>query len=265
MADASKLAGQKLDIYLDGANDRPVFVQNGAVNATLDATHTAEDGAPLPLWVAGADGVCFREDSAPGGISGKQAGFDADKDSVTGDSDSFTYAIVKDDGTLVQKIEDKYGLLELRLDGSYIYTLTVPQSDFDHLNKDRLLTDEGFNIRITDEHGASTNGRFQINFQGEHDDFKLGADNLSVTENDGALSRDEGITPSDSGSSSVEGVDKEDIEAIKQGQIEWGLKGGKDGTVVVEGAYGNLVLDPTTGKYHDELDNSRIQERMAML
>ena len=173
LIDPDMVADQKLEVYLDGANDRPVFVQEGADNATLDATHTAEDGSSLPLWVAGENGVSFKEDSASGGISGNLAGSDAE-------GDSFTYAIVKPDGTLVQKIEGKYGILELRPDGSYIYTLTVPKSTFDHLNADQLLTDEGFNIRITDEHGASTNGKFQINFQGELDDFKLGADNLSA-------------------------------------------------------------------------------------
>lgn len=256
LTDPDMVADQKLEVYLDGANDRPVFVQEGADNATLDATHTAEDGSSLPLWVAGENGVSFKEDSASGGISGNLAGSDAE-------GDSFTYAIVKPDGTLVQKIEGKYGILELRPDGSYIYTLTVPKSTFDHLNADQLLTDEGFNIRITDEHGASTNGKFQINFQGEHDDFKLGADNLSVTENGGALSRDEGFTDSQSKSSSVAGVDQQDKDAIARGEVEWNLKGGtdgKDGTVVVEGAYGKLVLDPATGKYHYELDNSKIQD-----
>ena len=58
-------------------------------------------------------------------------------------------------------------------------------------------------------------------------------------------------------------MDQEDIDSIAGGDVTWGAEGGKpgeNGTIVVEGEYGKLVLDPATGKYHYELDNSKIQE-----
>lgn len=253
--DAGKLADQKLDIYFDGANDRPVFDQaGGAVNATLH-----EDGV---TWTAGNNGISFTENDGQRTIQGKLGGNDVDAN-ADGEYDHFTFAIVKPDGSLVQKIEGKYGILELRPDGSYTYTLTVPENEFEHLNKDQLLQAEGFDVRITDEHGASTQGKFRITVAGEHDDFKLSADNLTVTENNGALSSEEDLTHSKDGGHKLEGVDQEDIDSIAGGDVTWGAEGGKpgeNGTIVVEGEYGKLVLDPATGKYHYELDNSKIQE-----
>ncbi|MGE9986098.1 VCBS domain-containing protein [Desulfovibrio sp. SGI.169] len=246
---SDSVADQKLDVYFSGANDRPVFEQ------TDDARNASLGGDGL-TWTAGSSAASFTENDANRVIEGRLGGSDAE-------GDALTFAIVKPDGSLVQKIQGEYGILEVRPDGGYTYALTVSGGEFEHLNKDELLQAENFAVRITDEHGASTDGRLQITVKGEHDDFKLSAGNLTVTENNGELSRAEDATSSTHGKITPSGVDLEDIEAIVRGDISWNLQNGEqrvDGTIVSQGAYGKLALDPSTGAYHYELDNSKIQQ-----
>ena len=148
-------------------------------------------------------------------------------------------------------------------DGKYVYRLTVSGDEFDKLDANELLEDETFNIRITDEHGAYTDGVFQVTFQGERDAFLIEADALKVTENDGELSRDTGVSLSNEGVVRVEGVDNADSAAIADNNATWNVQNGAadgNGHIAVEGQYGRFVLDPATGEYHYELDNAKVQD-----
>ena len=224
--DATLPATQDLKVIINGANDRPYFVTNGDVTVEHAPAGTPEGTDTFTLTTKST----VSEDG--GTLSGQL-------DFRDHEGDGATFAIVNG-GKLVYDIQGKYGVLHLNADGSYTYTLTNTK-DLQGLNPEELFNEEQFTIRVTDDHHAYNQGTLIIQIEGQADDIRQTANDLSVTEDTKLDS---------SGKVSLEGIDAADKAALEamgdkgeKGDYGWKIQGASpDAPTVFEGRYGTLTV-----------------------
>ena len=234
--DATLPATQDLKVIINGANDRPYFVTNGDVTVEHAPAGTPEGTDTFTLTTKST----VSEDG--GTLSGQL-------DFRDHEGDGATFAIVNG-GKLVYDIQGKYGVLHLNADGSYTYTLTNTK-DLQGLNPEELFNEEQFTIRVTDDHHAYNQGTLIIQIEGQADDIRQTANDLSVTEDTKLDS---------SGKVSLEGIDAADKAALEamgdkgeKGDYGWKIQGASsDAPTVLEGKYGTLTVH-ADGTYTYEL------------
>ena len=203
------LTGQKLDIYIHGANDRPHFTVELTSGATSPETLT-ENGNRL--------------------IHGQLQADDPDAQHHPGD---LVFSI-ESDGKLVQVMEGKYGVLELGKDGSYQYTIIHPEL-LESLNPGQNLTrsalaQEEFHIRVTDPLKAYSSGNLVIDVTGSADDPVVTVRGGTVVFEDAGVDINHAATdPSIGGNLVLEQI----VDAEDRGSVSWsnqGQTGFADGT-----------------------------------
>lgn len=200
--DGDLVLTQDVQIHINGTNDRPFF--------------TDKDGKPITEITIGTGEL---EEDGNHTITGNLNAHDPD----AGHSDALTYSIVGNRGQLEHHIQGKYGILELKEDGSYTYTITNPKL-LDALNKGEtligsVLEQEAFTIRVEDPKGAYSTGKLVIDVTGSADIpiVKPGAG--TVVEDDIPESGDDEGLPSVSGKLELEGV--VDAEDKGEGELKW--------------------------------------------
>ena len=195
--DTAKEVENDLQITIEGTNDRPTM----DLNADKDQLTVNELGVSVP-----SEGTSQR-------IEGKITASDVDWDynfGISEDEPAFVYTLHEftssDDENVLQPegsvtfdednagvfdghyttIETTYGILELREDGTFTYTLHEPGFLKDGTPNAVLTLAEGqsvtetFIIRVTDNHGSWTEKPITITINGTNDAPVLTIDNLEV-------------------------------------------------------------------------------------
>lgn len=195
-------------VYIKGTNSTPVL--------TLDAPEVQED--TTLIW------------------NGQVTGADADHNAV------LQYFLDKD-GSNVQRIEGKYGVIVLNpKTGEYTYTLNNGSDAVQQLADGQTEYDT-FTVIVQDEHGAKHELALNVAVKGTNDAPTIsGAPNLSVTEQ---------TMPTSSGTITATDLDSTDV-------LLYGVKSeghAATGTpLTVSGNYGKLTVN-ADGTYSYTLDN----------
>ena len=256
-------ATQKLELYIKGTNDKPDFTFNTENSASR--TITFKSG--------------LTEDNSKFSTStGQLSGTDVDAADTPA---TLRYSLVYGSGT-TQVLEGKYGVVELKPDGSYTYTLTKPDL-LQHLDDNTHLKDEVFTVRIQDQRGAYSNATLQIDITGKKDAPIVNISGNSIKEDAGHTvypgSVDHSDDPTTTGQLTlgkiVDDSDKASFgqDGAKAGwtvdsststdiQVVKAYADGISGATVAKGNYGYLVVSPN-GSYKyflTENDNEAIQK-----
>lgn len=239
----TKATDQALDLYIHGSNDRPYFTDG-------DGNRKGEDNDVVDL---------------------KSASISEDGNSITGtltgedyEGDKFTFSLVDDNGVLVQKLAGEYGILELKPDGSYTYTLTPAGSaKLQTLHEGQNLADlsseelsklgleaETFHVRITDSNGAFNDGNLVIDIRGETDTPTIADVKATILEDDG-VDINHAADPSITGTLTPPQV----VDAAHEGKVTWTA-----GDYTVEDGLGTLHVDEDGGYTYTLAGNEGIQD-----
>lgn len=239
----TKATDQALDLYIHGSNDRPYFTDG-------DGNRKGEDNDVVDL---------------------KSASISEDGNSITGtltgedyEGDKFTFSLVDDNSVLVQKLAGEYGILELKPDGSYTYTLTPAGSaKLQTLHEGQNLADlsseelsklgleaETFHVRITDSNGASNDGKLVIDIRGETDTPPIADVTATILEDDG-VDINHAADPSITGTLTPPQV----VDAAHKGDVKWTTDDYR-----VEGGLGTLHVDEDGGYIYTLDGNAGIQD-----
>lgn len=254
---------QKLDVYINGTNDRPYFT----------GIETGEGHNKGNIISENA----LSEDAVKGAsITGKLVADDPDAGHTPTD---LSYGIVVGD-KLVQAAEGKYGILELRPNGSYTYTLTKPlPAEFQTLDNGKLLSatddngkllsatdmallQENFTVRVTDPLNAYTQTTLVIDCKGATDAPSFAVTHIGITEDNGStqVASDNPVTK---GTLALNTTDAADTTNYTGGK--WSIKGAtenKDGSYTYEGKYATFVLE-SNGSYTYTLHGNDTAEVQA--
>ncbi|MGV7006083.1 VCBS domain-containing protein [Desulfovibrio sp. QI0442] len=256
-------ATQKLELYIKGTNDKPDFTFN--TENSDSRTITFKSG--------------LTEDNSKFSTStGQLSGTDVDAADTPA---TLRYSLVYGSGT-TQVLEGKYGVLELKPDGSYTYTLTRPDL-LQHLDDNTHLKDEVFTVRIQDQRGAYSNATLQIDITGNKDTPIVNISGNSIREDAGHTiypgSVDHSDDPTTTGQLTLGKIvdDSDEANFGKDGakagwtvdsststdiQVVKAYADGISGATVAKGNYGYLVVSPN-GSYKyflTENDNEAIQK-----
>ncbi len=247
---------QTITVTVNGANDAPVIVQPEPLDPDqpLDPTDPDQPVKPgtsdLNIGVVeqgvadDADTEAFDPNTAFDGTptaTGIIVATDVD------DADSgLTYEIVGES-------EGVYG--DLTLNGNE-YTYTLNQADANKLAAGETKTEE-FTIRVKDPHGEFVDQVVTVTVTGTNDQptLELGANNgnLSVTED---------VNVDENGNLVATGQ-AVGTDADNGAVLSYGLDAptGKDDdlSTEIEGQYGTLSIDPSSGEYTYTVDNDSVQ------
>lgn len=231
--DDSFCTTQRLELTVNGTNDKPYFTANGQEN-TDDFILSSRTGS----------GSLTEDSPLKSELTGKLTAADPDKADT---SVSLRFTLVQSDGSLTQVIEGKYGFLHLAEDGTYKYILT-DTAKLQKLDLNEVLRDETFTVRVLDKLDAYTDKTLVIELTGQ-EDKPLVVDN-------GDLHVKEDITLTSSGQLHVNVVDKGDVSLGDNPDVAYSFS--KDGHTItsIDGQYGTLKLH-ADGSYTYELDNTK--------
>ena len=197
------ITGQKLDLYIHGSNDRPYFTVDGMDGDEIVVGGLEENGNKV--------------------IYGRLTADDPDAGHNSGD---LSFSIEYND-KLVQVVEGRYGVLELRKDGSYTYTLTHPEqleslNEGQKLSEQEILEQESFTIRVTDPQNAFTSGSLHIDVVGSADKpvITLSGDTI-IREDAGADINHADQDPVIQGRFGLDHI----VDMEDQGQVTWSCAG----------------------------------------
>ena len=249
---------QKLDVYINGTNDKPYFT----------GIETGEGHNKGNIISENA----LSEDAVKGAsITGKFVADDPDAGHTPTD---LSYGIVVGD-KLVQAAEGKYGILELRPNGSYTYTLTKPlPAEFQTLDNGKLLSatdmallQENFTVRVTDPLNAYTQTTLVIDCKGATDAPSFAVTHIGITEDNGFPVRPATQVASDNpvtkGTLALNTTDAADTTNYTGGK--WSITGATkntDGSYTYEGKYATFVLE-SNGSYTYTLHGNDTAEVQA--
>lgn len=197
------ITGQKLDLYIHGSNDRPYFTVDGMDGDEIVVGGLEENGNKV--------------------IYGRLTADDPDAGHNSGD---LSFSIEYND-KLVQVVEGRYGVLELRKDGSYTYTLTHPEqleslNEGQKLSEQEILAQESFTIRVTDPQNAFTSGSLHIDVVGSADKpvITVSGDTI-IREDAGADINHADQDPAIQGRFGLDHI----VDMEDQGQVTWSCAG----------------------------------------
>ncbi len=224
---------QKLELTVNGTNDRPYFTVKDTDGKIL-SSQTSENA--------------LTEDSAK--YAELHGNLTADDPDAEHTPDNLKFSLVGEGGKLLQVVEGKYGVLHLYENGGYKYTLTNPGA-LQHLNPGEVFKDETFTVRVLDNLGAYTDKTLVIELTGAADDPVIGSKNLAVKE---AGFETPGIVEH-GGELGVTVTDAQDTPLT--GTVTYSYNGTEvsNNSTEISGNYGTLTLNPD-GTYSYKLNNA---------
>ena len=236
---------QHVEVEITGTNDAPVFNEGSSVSVKESGVenggNTHADGIQSASAVMGFHDVDSPQDSLTCVITNPGAS--------------------EIDANGMQTLVTDYGTFTLNTKtGEYSFALNDSFQKVQELNAGEELNASNtpelrLNLKVTDEHGASSSSWVQANIKGTNDQPELTVNqpDLGVAE-DGTLtaSGTVSVTDPDSGGARGEsftfGITGNDMENTAQGQTPAMSSS-------MSGDYGTLSIDPATGKYTYTLDN----------
>lgn len=226
---------QNVVINIQGANDKPVIDSVETPTVTED---DASSGFVFSGQIVARDPDQNETDLRYSAVSGMKEG----------DPES---------GTNVQTIEGKYGYLTIdQRTGGYEYHLYNDGDAVQRLGAGETA-EESFTVRVTDSLGASTTGSISLTIHGT-DDVPTITGGTSGTIQEDAGQPDVVLTepPSVSGQLSHHDTDANDT----LGRFAFKDADGNDLGTTLTGEYGELTLDPETGKWTYTLTENGSEE-----
>ncbi|PQJ90155.1 RTX toxin [Aliivibrio sifiae] len=210
---------------LSGQTEKEKFViqvedQYGAID-TVTVTVKVKGTNDIPELSGELSGL-VEEDSAITVVHGQLEPDDKDI------GDSYTWTLDSNTGS--------YGTLTLSADGHWIYNLDNDKASVQSLSEGENAQDS-FTVTVTDSFGASTSKEIVIDIIGDNDQPSIsGATTGSAIE---------GTTGKDVATGELTAVDIDSLD-----DHTWSV-------LTPDGVYGTLSIDPNTGKWTYQLDNSR--------
>ncbi|GLR77093.1 retention module-containing protein [Aliivibrio sifiae] len=210
---------------LSGQTEKEKFViqvedQYGAID-TVTVTVKVKGTNDVPELSGELTGV-VEEDSAITEVDGQL--FPDDKDI----GDSYTWSLDSSTGS--------YGTLTLGTDGKWTYVLDNDKNSVQSLSEGERVQDT-FTVTVTDGFGASTSKVITIDVVGDNDKPSIAGATTGSTI--------EGTTGKDIATGELTAVDIDHLD-----DHTWS-------TLTPNGIYGSLSIDPNTGMWTYQLDNSR--------
>lgn len=194
--------------------------QYGAID-TVTVTVTVKGTNDIPELSGELTGK-IEEDSAITEIDGQLEPDDKDI------GDSYTWTLDSTTGS--------YGTLTIDVDGKWVYVLSNDKDSVQSLSEDETVQDT-FTVTVTDSFGASTTKDITIDIVGDNDKPSItGATTGSAIE---------GTTGKDVATGELTAVDIDHLD-----NHAWSI-------LTPDGVYGELSIDPNTGMWTYQLDNSR--------
>ena len=214
---------QVITVTLNGANNAPTV----SIDATLTGEATVSDG--LPLLAVSEDGV------VKAGGDAKQFFFDDQGDNNL----TFAAKLAGSAGDGGMVVRGEYGVLIIKSDGSYTYSLNNADSKVQGLTAhDKVV--ENFTIVATDQHGEKATIDLKVAVTGQDDKPEVTVEKV--------LSIQEGSSATVSGTITVFDADKDDTPTLSFGYAD-----GKPVTSITND-YGTFTVTQA-GQYSFTLNN----------
>ncbi len=210
---------------LEGQTVKEKFIiqvedQYGAID-TVEVTVKVKGTNDVPELSGDLSGV-VEEDSAITMVNGKLEPDDKDI------GDTYTWTLDSKTGS--------YGTLTLTADGRWVYNLDNDKASVQSLSEGERVQDT-FTVTVTDGFGASTSKEIVIDIVGDNDQPSISGATTGSTI--------EGTPGKDVATGELAAVDIDTLDTHT-----WSV-------VTPNGVYGSLVVDPNTGMWTYQLDNSR--------
>ncbi|MGN2672903.1 retention module-containing protein [Aliivibrio fischeri] len=210
---------------LEGQKVKEKFIiqvedQYGAID-TVEVTVKVKGTNDVPELSGDLSGV-VEEDSAITMVNGQLEPDDKDI------GDTYTWTLDSKTGS--------YGTLTLTADGRWVYSLDNNKASVQSLSEGERVQDT-FTVTVTDSFGASTSKDIVIDIVGDNDQPSISGATTGSTI--------EGTPGKDVATGELAAVDIDTLDTHT-----WSV-------VTPNGVYGSLVVDPNTGMWTYQLDNSR--------
>ncbi|MBP3157277.1 retention module-containing protein [Aliivibrio fischeri] len=210
---------------LEGQTVKEKFIiqvedQYGAID-TVEVTVKVKGTNDVPELSGDLSGV-VEEDSAITMVNGQLEPDDKDI------GDTYTWTLDSKTGS--------YGTLTLTADGRWVYSLDNNKASVQSLSEGERVQDT-FTVTVTDSFGASTSKDIVIDIVGDNDQPSISGATTGSTI--------EGTPGKDVATGELAAVDIDTLDTHT-----WSV-------VTPNGVYGSLVVDPNTGMWIYQLDNSR--------
>ncbi|WP_269085267.1 VCBS domain-containing protein [Aliivibrio fischeri] len=210
---------------LEGQTVKEKFIiqvedQYGAID-TVEVTVKVKGTNDVPELSGDLSGV-VEEDSAITMVNGQLEPDDKDI------GDTYTWTLDSKTGS--------YGTLTLTADGRWVYSLDNNKASVQSLSEGERVQDT-FTVTVTDSFGASTSKDIVIDIVGDNDQPSISGATTGSTI--------EGTPGKDVATGELAAVDIDTLDTHT-----WSV-------VTPNGVYGSLVVDPNTGMWTYQLDNSR--------
>ncbi|MUJ29128.1 retention module-containing protein [Aliivibrio fischeri] len=210
---------------LEGQTVKEKFIiqvedQYGAID-TVEVTVKVKGTNDVPELSGDLSGV-VEEDSAITMVNGQLEPDDKDI------GDTYTWTLDSKTGS--------YGTLTLTADGHWVYNLDNNKASVQSLSEGERVQDT-FTVTVTDGFGASTSKEIVIDIVGDNDQPSISGATTGSTI--------EGTPGKDVATGELTAVDIDTLDTHT-----WSV-------VTPDGVYGSLVVDPNTGMWTYQLDNSR--------
>lgn len=225
VSDGTEDVNHNINIDITGSNDAPVLSVAGNTVREAGVQATNPDGPDGNNPFAGTPKV-----------EGTLSATDVDN------GDSLKYYLVDGDGKAVTSLTTQYGTISIDPQtGQYSYTLNNGNPDVDKLNVHESLND-AISIRVIDSKGAESDSTLNITVQGTNDKpmLTLNASSFEVTE---------GTTSSSTGNAASADSDSTDTHNYHLTTNPVGSTVLDSISQSINGKYGILTIDATTGKY----------------
>ncbi|MUL10571.1 retention module-containing protein [Aliivibrio fischeri] len=194
--------------------------QYGAID-TVEVTVKVKGTNDVPELSGDLSGV-VEEDSAITMVNGQLEPDDKDI------GDTYTWTLDSKTGS--------YGTLTLTADGRWVYNLDNDKASVQSLSEGERVQDT-FTVTVTDGFGASTSKDIVIDIVGDNDQPSISGATTGSTI--------EGTPGKDTAIGELAAVDIDTLDTHT-----WSV-------ITPDGVYGSLVVDPNTGMWTYQLDNSR--------
>ncbi|WP_063654222.1 retention module-containing protein [Aliivibrio fischeri] len=210
---------------LEGQTEKEKFIiqvedQYGAID-TIEVVVKVKGTNDVPELSGDLTGI-VEEDSAITMVNGKLEPDDKDI------GDTYTWTLDSKTGS--------YGTLTLTADGRWVYNLDNDKASVQSLSEGEEVQDV-FTVTVTDSFGASTSKEIVIDIVGDNDQPSISGATTGSTI--------EGTPGKDTATGELAAVDIDHLDTHT-----WSV-------VTPDGVYGSLVVDPNTGIWTYQLDNSR--------
>ncbi|QXN47673.1 VCBS domain-containing protein [Pseudomonas fluorescens] len=236
----------QLLITIDGRNDTPVAVDDGAI---------AVEAGGLANGTPGSNGV------------GNVLSNDSDVDSVANGESKQVLQVSNENGQTAaagQVLNGRYGQLTLNADGSYNYLIDNSNPTVQALRTAGQTLSETFTYRMADTAGATSDAILTVTLQGAND-TPQGVDDEGVAIEAGGVSNG---TPGSDATGNVLDNDS-DVDSVANGETRTvtavrpvaeagtGTFTPVTGATTVVGLYGSLTINPD-GSYSYIVDNNNL-------